>query len=140
MTTKQRRVTVETAAGPGVVELARPPAARALVLLTHGAGGGVLTFDLLRVTDALTADAIAVGLVTQPYRVAGRRTPPQPAGQDDAWRTIVGVVRRGLGTKPLIVGGRSNGARVACRTALATGLACLALPAAAGASGEVPAR
>ena len=116
-------LTITTAAGPAHVELTRPTGARAVVLLTHGAGGGVQTVDVLAVRDALVAEGVAVGLVTQPYRVAGRGAPPAPARQDPAWLEIVGAVRRrrGLGALPLVLGGRSNGARVACRTAAATG-------------------
>jgi predicted alpha/beta-hydrolase family hydrolase len=103
----------------GWVDLDRPKDPAALLLLTHGAGGGVGTRDLLAVRDAALGAGIAVGLVTQPFRVAGRRTPPQPTVQDEAWRTLVCKLRnrRGLARLPLIVGGRSNGARVACRTA-----------------------
>ena len=116
--------------GPAEVELQRPAHARALVVLTHGAGGPVTTRDLLAVAGALIADRIAVALVTQPYVVAGRRTPPRPEVQDEAWLQIVAGLRRrrGLGAVPLIVGGRSNGARLAARTAVAAGaLACVAL-------------
>ena len=116
---------VDTAAGPATVELSRPPNARTLVLLTHGAGGGVRTVDVLAVRDALVALGAAVGLVTQPYRVAGRGAPPAPQRQDPLWLEIVDAVRRrrGLTALPLVLGGRSNGARVACRTAAATGAA-----------------
>ena len=116
-------ITVDTVAGPATVELTRPRHARALLLLTHGAGGGVRSADLLAVRDTVVAVGAAVGLVTQPYRVAGRGAPPAPARQDPAWLEIVTAVRRrrGLGAVPLVLGGRSNGARVACRTAAAAG-------------------
>lgn len=116
-------LTIATAVGPAHVELSRPTGARALVLLTHGAGGGVQTVDLLAVRAALVDVGVAVGLITQPYRVAGRGAPPTPARQDPAWLEIVAAVRRrrGLGALPLVLGGRSNGARVACRTAAAVG-------------------
>ena len=126
-------LSVDTAAGPALVELTRPTGARALVLLTHGAGGGVQTVDVLAVRDTLVALGAAVGLVTQPYRVAGRGAPPAPARQDPAWFEVVTAVRRrrGLGALPLVLGGRSNGARVACRTAGvlgAAGVVALAFP------------
>ena len=125
--------TIDTAAGPATVELTRPPNASALVLLTHGAGGGVNTPDLLSIRHALVARSVAVGLVTQPYRVAGRGAPPAPARQDPAWLDVVTAVRRrrGLARLPLVLGGRSNGARVACRTAVAAraaGVVALAFP------------
>jgi predicted alpha/beta-hydrolase family hydrolase len=117
----------------GRVDLDRPKNPTALLLLTHGAGGGVETRDLLAVRTAALEAGIAVGLVTQPFRVAGRRTPPQPGPQDEAWRTLVTTLRRrrGLAGLPLLVGGRSNGARVACRTAEAlgaVGVVALAFP------------
>ena len=103
-------------AGPGTGQ--RDRGRSGLVLLTHGAGGGVHSADLDAVRAALTAQGVGVGLVTQPYRFAGRRTPPKPEVQDAAWRALLDQVGQ---DGPLIVGGRSNGARVACRTALAVG-------------------
>ncbi len=117
----------------GWVDLDRPKAPAALVALTHGAGGGVSTKDVLAVRDALISAGVAVALITQPFRVAGRRTPPAPGPQDFAWIELVRALRkrRGLGTLPLFLGGRSNGARVACRTADvlgAVGVVALAYP------------
>lgn len=84
--------------------------------------------DLLAATGAAVATGVSVVLVEQPYRVAGRRA-PAPAGQlDTAWLAVVGHLGRDL---PLLVGGRSSGARVACRTAAASGtvgVLCLAFP------------
>jgi hypothetical protein len=107
----------------GWVDLDRPKTPAGLVALTHGAGGGVSTKDVLAVREALMSAGIAVALITQPFRVAGRRTPPAPAPQDAAWTDVVRALRkrRGLATLPLFLGGRSNGARVACRTADALG-------------------
>ncbi len=117
------RLDVATMAGAAVVELDRPRNARALLVLTHGSGGGIDSVDLLGVRDAAFATGIAVARVLQPYRLLGRRTPPKPALQDEAWISIVAGLRRrrGLRSLPLVVGGRSNGARVACRTAVTTG-------------------
>lgn len=117
----------------GWVDLDRPRNASALLVLTHGAGGGVDTKDVTAVRDAATAAGIAVALVTQPYRVAGRRTPPAPGPQDAAWLDIVAALRkrRGLSALPLFVGGRSNGARLAARTADrlgAAGVVAMAYP------------
>lgn len=124
---------IATAAGPARAELRRPHGARALIVLTHGAGAGVGTADLIAVRDAAVAGGFAVALITQPYRAAGRRTPPKPVAQDVAWLQIVAALRKrsGLRALPLVVGGRSNGARVACRTAAAggaVGVAALAFP------------
>jgi len=121
------RIDLATSAGSAWADLDRPRGAGALLVLTHGAGGGVQTADLLAIRDACTAGGIAVALITQPYRVAGRRTPPKPGPQDAAWLEAITALRRrrGLATLPLVVGGRSNGARVACRTAQACGAAAV---------------
>lgn len=118
------RIDVPTPGGPALVDLDRPRrAASALLVLTHGAGGGVETPDLNAIRGAAVKAGIAVARVTQPYRVAGRRSPAAPAKQDEAWLAIIAALRRrrGFGAIPLVVGGRSNGARVACRTALMSG-------------------
>lgn len=123
---------VGTPHGPARVHLTAAPHARAAVVLGHGAGGGVGAPDLTVAATAATALGLAVALVEQPYRVAGRRA-PAPAGQlDAAWTAVVDHLRSGpLAGLPLVVGGRSSGARVACRTASATGavgVLCLAFP------------
>lgn len=113
-----------TPAGPAAAELVRPRGTpSALLVLTHGASGGAGTRDLLAARDAALGAGAAVALLTQPFVVAGRRTPPAPSVQDEAWLAAVTALRsrRGLRGVPLILGGRSNGARVACRTALAAG-------------------
>jgi predicted alpha/beta-hydrolase family hydrolase len=101
------------------------------MVLGHGAGGGVAAPDLQAVAALAAARDLLVALVEQPYRVAGRRSPPPPARLDPAWTAVVAHVAAGLQTLPLVTGGRSSGARVACRTAAATGSAgvlCLAFP------------
>jgi predicted alpha/beta-hydrolase family hydrolase len=105
---------------------------RALLVLGHGAGGGVQAPDLVAAGEAARSHRIAVALVEQPYRVAGRRA-PAPARQLDAnWIAVIEDLRNDVSSGlPLLVGGRSLGARVACRTAEATGAAgvlCLAFP------------
>jgi len=118
--------------GDARVHLARPADdAGGLMMLGHGAGGGVTAPDLTLASQAGLAAGLTVALVEQPYRVAGRRA-PAPLGQvDTAWRTVAerlaDVAQRGR----FVVGGRSFGARVACRTAAdvgASGLLCLAFP------------
>jgi len=88
--------------------------------------------DLVAATRAANAAGVSVALVEQPYRVAGRRSPPRAPVLDDAWIAIVEQLAAGpLRALPLISGGRSSGARVACRTAAATGaiaVLCLAFP------------
>ncbi len=93
-----------------------------LLVLTHGSGGGPGSADLLAVRDAALPLGAAVGLVTQPYRVKGRRAPGSAERQDAAWIELVDALRSAAGPGlPLVQGGRSNGARVACRTARAAG-------------------
>lgn len=98
----------------------------------HGAGGGVGASDLLAASEAALAQDISVALIEQPYRVAGRRSPPAAKQLDSAWGTVIEQLGgHELSGLPLISGGRSSGARVACRTAGATGAAavlCLAFP------------
>jgi predicted alpha/beta-hydrolase family hydrolase len=118
------KVEIDTPSGPALADIDRPRGElRALLVLTHGAGGGVESADLLAVRGAALKSGIAVARLTQPYRLAGRRSPSAPAKQDEAWLAAMAALRRrrGVGAVPLIVGGRSNGARVACRTAAASG-------------------
>ena len=101
-------------------------------MLGHGAGGGIAAPDLATTADAAQSEGFTVALVEHPYRVAGRRSPPAVHRADDAWTTVVASLRAGaLKGLPLVVGGRSWGGRVACRTAQATGafaVLCLAFP------------
>jgi predicted alpha/beta-hydrolase family hydrolase len=114
--------TVDTDHGPAAVVLEGQQAPRGLLVLGHGAAGSVDARDLLAVRDAAVADGWVVARVTQPYRVAGRRAPPQASTLDSAWTAVTAAVRARVGPAvPLVVGGRSSGARVACRTARALG-------------------
>jgi predicted alpha/beta-hydrolase family hydrolase len=123
---------MDTPHGPARAHLHHADAAAGALVLGHGAGGGVTAPDLVAVTKAAVARQISVALVEQPYRVAGRRS-PAPAGQlDAAWIAVVEQLLAGpLAGLTVITGGRSAGARVACRTAAATGataVVCLAFP------------
>lgn len=124
--------TVETAHGPARVEVLSPDGApRGLLVLGHGAGGGTAAPDLRLAAAVAVGRGLAVGLVEQPYRVAGRRAPAPAAQLDAAWTTVAAHLRDRFGDVPLVVGGRSSGARVACRTASAVdtaGVLCLAFP------------
>jgi predicted alpha/beta-hydrolase family hydrolase len=112
-------VEIMTSAGPAHVVVAkrvRRPAF--LAVLTHGAGGTPDTPDVLAVRDTVLAMGAVTALVTQPYRVRGARAPGSAARQDAVWTEIVAALNEaGL---PLVQGGRSNGARVVCRTARET--------------------
>jgi predicted alpha/beta-hydrolase family hydrolase len=105
---------------------------RGALVLGHGAAGGVDSRDLVAVTDVARAEEVSVALVEQPYRVAGRRSPAPAKQLDAAWAAVVEHLVAGeLHGLPLVVGGRSLGARVACRMAEATGavgVLCLAFP------------
>jgi uncharacterized protein len=117
-------VEIMTTDGPARAEVDRPGTGRPgfLLVLTHGAGGGPDSPDVLAVAEAAALLGAAVARVTQPYRLKGRRSPGSPARQDAAWTEIVAAVRAAVGPDlTLIQGGRSNGARVACRTAQAVG-------------------
>jgi uncharacterized protein len=131
-TDPQAILEIETPTGPGRVHLHLAESPAAALLLGHGAGGGVGARDLLAATSAAVSLGITVGLVEQPYRAAGRRSPPRAPVLDAAWTEIVEhLSANDLAGLPVIVGGRSSGARVACRTADATravGLLCLAFP------------
>ncbi len=104
---------------------------RAALWLGHGAGGGIGAVDLAALADRLPEHGVTVLRYEQPWRVAGRRVAPRPQQLDVAWLETAPAVRDLVGGLPLIVGGRSAGARVACRTATelgAAGVVCLAFP------------
>jgi uncharacterized protein len=123
---------VDTPHGRANVHLHPSEGATAALVLGHGAGGGVTSPDLVTVRDVALEQGLSVALVEQPYRVAGRRS-PAPAGQlDAAWTAALDRLRAAeLSGLSFVVGGRSAGARVACRTAEATAaiaVLCLAFP------------
>jgi len=123
---------VESPSGRARVYLHAAERPRAGLVLGHGAGGGVEAPDLVAVREVALAEGVSVGLVEQPYRVAGRRSPAAAGQLDAAWLAVVSRLReRELHGLPLLVGGRSLGARVACRTAGVTdavAVVCLAFP------------
>src|SRR5215510_280776 len=123
-----RRVRIATSSGPARAELDAAGDPPFLLVVTHGAGGGTDSADLLAARQAGLDVGAAVARVLQPYRVRGARAPGSAARQDEAWLEIIGRLRRRFPGVPLVQGGRSNGARVACRTARQAGaLAVLAL-------------
>jgi len=123
---------VETPHGPARVHLHDADEPRGALVLGHGAGGGVGAPDLVAAKDAALEETFSVALVEQPYRVAGRRSPAPAQQLDTAWTSVLERLRGDeLVGLPLVTGGRSSGARVACRTAEATGavgVLCLAFP------------
>jgi predicted alpha/beta-hydrolase family hydrolase len=114
-------VEIMTEAGPAAADLdGEAASARFLLVLTHGAGGLPGSPDVLAARDAGLALGGLVARVTQPYRMRGARAPGSAPRQDAAWIEIVAALRQLAPGVPLVQGGRSNGARVACRTAAAT--------------------
>ena len=125
---------VETPVGPGRLTLTRADRPLGLLVLGHGAGGQRWTNDVVAVRDAAVAVGWTVALVDQPWRLAGRKVADRPPILDRAWLPLVAALvaaEEGLAGAPLVVGGRSAGARVACRTALEVGahaVLCLSFP------------
>lgn len=116
---------IATPRGPAQVEIDEAADPRLLMVLTHGSGGGVRAPDLLAVRDAVLAAGGTVARVVQPFRVAGARAPGSAARQDEAWAAVLAELRARHPGLALVQGGRSNGARVACRTARAVGAAAV---------------
>ncbi|MDT0342738.1 alpha/beta hydrolase family protein [Streptomyces litchfieldiae] len=111
--------TVHTPAGDARIHWHAADDARAVLALGHGAGGGIEAADLAALAAALPARGITVVLVEQPWRVAGKKVAPAPRTLDLAWTAVWPTLTEpGL---PVVAGGRSAGARVACRTARETG-------------------
>ena len=129
-------VDIGTPAGPARVHVHRRRGARGIVIIGHGAGGGLGSVDLTAATTALAQENWAVALIEQPWLVAGRRLAGPPKTLDAAWVPVVQALRRRGGALatvpgPLVLSGRSAGARVACRTAEelgADGVLCLSFP------------
>ena len=125
-------IDIDTPHGPARAHVNKIRGARGALVLGHGAGGGVEARDLTAAADVAAAERLSVALVEQPYRVAGRRSPAPAAQLDAAWTAVLARLRTGaLRGLPLITGGRSSGARVACRTVPATrarAVLCLAFP------------
>jgi predicted alpha/beta-hydrolase family hydrolase len=119
---------IDTPVGEARVEIRASPEQRLTLVLGHGAGGGIGARDLEAVAKALPVHGITVMRVEQPWHVAGRRVAAPPPTLDVAWLAVLA----GLDIEgPLVVGGRSAGARVACRTAVtvgAIGVVALAFP------------
>ena len=143
----------EAPGAPGVPEVrevdsATPGTTRGTLVLGHGAGGGTEAPDLVAVTLAGTAAGWRVVLVEQPWRVAGKKVAPAPSRLDTGWLAALdglaaldhgAALDQAAGSDgtatgpgaPLVVGGRSAGARGGCRTARAIGadgVVCLSFP------------
>jgi predicted alpha/beta-hydrolase family hydrolase len=123
---------VDTPHGRAQVHLRPADGPVAALVLGHGAGGGIGARDLVAAADAAVDVGVSVALVEQPYHVGGRHSPAPARQLDAAWIAVVSHLRAGVfDGLPVVVGGRSAGARVACRTVEATGavgVLCLAFP------------
>jgi predicted alpha/beta-hydrolase family hydrolase len=125
VTTKASVRSIGTPVGEARVDIRTGTSTRVTLVLGHGAGGGIGARDLAALADALPSHGVTVMRVEQPWHVAGRRVAAPPATLDVAWSAVLAELDV---PGPVVVGGRSAGARVACRTALAVGaVGCLAL-------------
>ncbi|MET9385729.1 alpha/beta family hydrolase [Streptomyces sp. NPDC002928] len=114
---------IETDAGPARIAWQHAEKPRLVLAVSHGAGGGIEAGDLRALAQVLPRHGVTVALVEQPWRVAGKKVAPAPKTLDVGWRGIwPAVAESGL---PVISGGRSAGARVACRTAVELGAAAV---------------
>ncbi|RNL65293.1 hydrolase [Nocardioides marmoriginsengisoli] len=118
MTAAEKLVPTPQGAARVVVRRARRPVAS--LVLTHGAGGGIDAADLTRIAADLPAQGISVSLVEMPWRVLGKRLAPRPALIDEAYLAVLGGLRF---RTPFVLGGRSAGARSACRIGASVGAA-----------------
>jgi predicted alpha/beta-hydrolase family hydrolase len=121
---RRTQVEVDTPAGLARIHLTRPAGEQCGVLvLTHGAGGRLTASELAPIRSTMAGLGWAVALVEQAWAVAGQKMPPKPPTQDPAWLPVVATLRSGRRhlQGPFVVGGKSNGARVACRTAQESG-------------------
>jgi predicted alpha/beta-hydrolase family hydrolase len=125
-------IDLDTPHGPARAHVSPVQSPVGALVLGHGSGGGIGSTDLAGAARAASAAELSVALVEQPYRVAERRAPAAAGQLDTAWTSVISQLRAGpLEGLPILTGGRSAGARVACRTAAQTGsvaVICLAFP------------
>lgn len=131
-------IDLTTELGPARMHLAEADQPVALLMLGHGAGGGVESVDLTALAESLPARGISVARFEQPWRTAGKKVAPAPPRLDTGWNAAMAWAADHLAEHPgvpLFLGGRSAGARVACRAAAGRdadhpvrGVVCLAFP------------
>ncbi len=126
------KIEIDTPHGAALAHLYEADRAAGALVLGHGAGGGFAAKDLVAATGAALEAGLTAVHVEQPYHVAGRSSPAPAKQLDAAWTAVVEHLRGdALSGLPLVAGGRSAGARVACRTVAETGavaVLCLAFP------------
>jgi uncharacterized protein len=124
-------IDIDTPHGPARAHVTKVRGSKGAVVLGHGAGGGVGARDLMAASEAAVANGFGV-VFKHPHRGSGRPSPSPARQLDAAWTAVVAhLSAKTLRSLPLVTGGRSSGARVACRTAAetgATGVLCLAFP------------
>jgi predicted alpha/beta-hydrolase family hydrolase len=121
----RHELVVETPHGEGLMVTDRARKPIATLMLSHGAGAGIDTQDLEALAAALPRNDISVVRFEQPWKRAGRRIATAPSTLDEAFIAGANKLRT---RSPLVVGGRSAGARSAARTAKRLGaVGCLAL-------------
>jgi uncharacterized protein len=139
-----KEMQIETPHGPARVQLEEAAKPAGTLVLGHGAGGGVEAVDIQAAAEVARDAGFTVALVEQPYRVAGRKSPAPATQLDAAWEAVIAALREGgMVAAPLVAGGRSLGARVACRTAAAVGadaVLCLAFPVHPPGKGDDPSK
>lgn len=117
--TERKTESVTTDAGEARITWLPAKRARLVLAVSHGAGGGIEARDLQTLAAVLPGRRVTVALVEQPWRVAGKKLAPAPRTLDTGWRGLWPALKApGL---PVVSGGRSAGARVACRTAAELG-------------------
>ena len=135
---------IETPHGPARAHVDAAATPAGTLVLGHGAGGGVEAVDIQAAAGVARETGLTIVLVEQPYRVAGRKSPAPAKQLDAAWEAVVAELReRNLIATPFVAGGRSLGARVACRTAAAVGadaVLCLAFPVHPPGKGDDPSK
>jgi uncharacterized protein len=128
---------IDTPHGPARAHVQRVSEARGALLIGHGAGGSITAPDILEAAGAALAAGLSVARVEQPYKVAGKRAASPAKQLDAAWLAVHEALCAATAGDapfaglPILSGGRSSGARVACRTAAETsavGVLCLAFP------------
>jgi len=119
---------VPTPTGDARVVTYRARRQEATVVLTHGAGGGIDAADMAAIAAVLPGQGLSVALVEMPWRVQGKKLAPRPAVIDESYLAVMAGLRA---STPVVLGGRSAGARSACRIGAqvgAVGVLALSFP------------
>jgi predicted alpha/beta-hydrolase family hydrolase len=110
--------TIPTEHGDARLHVDRASKPSATLVLGHGAGRGEDSPELVALAAALPKQGISVFRIEQPWHVAGKKVAARPEVLDAATRSCMDAIRV---RTPIVLGGRSAGARVACRSAAELG-------------------